>query len=350
MKSHRRNAAARSRVLNITGIRRAARLGLFAVLLFPFLQVGCAQRTLSHQAMALNKTVHNHRVDQLLLNVIRASQYEPMAMTTIGGFVQRNTDTKKAGVLFDFGYLSTDLYKADVSAEYKQSPEMTMTILDNQKEFIDGFMKPISGETIAFFIKQGWDMKFLAYLVVEAIEVPYEDFEPEDQAEIRERYPSRIRRNTAGVEFIRIPNDPGDDDQAFERMIESNVDRMEIQETRTGDGLTDKFVIPGVRAELVVRSPQGVLSYLGELARMSMSPSKKGEVPAIDGEPLFLVNRLSKKPGNADVSVLHRGAFYSIPTSPANRSMAALNLVQQLIDLQEKKIDQNPSSIRLIGN
>jgi hypothetical protein len=30
--------------------------------------------------------------------------------------------------------------------------------------------------------------------------------------------------------------------------------------------------------------------------------------------------------------------------------MAALNLVQQLIDLQEKKIDQNPSSIRLIGN
>jgi hypothetical protein len=241
-----------------------------------------------------------------------------MAMTTIGGFVQRNTDTKKAGVLFDFGYLSTDLYKADVSAEYKQSPEMTMTILDNQKEFIDGFMKPISGETIAFFIKQGWDMKFLAYLVVEAIEVPYEDFEPEDRAEIRERYPSRIRRNTAGTEFIRIPNDPGDDDQAFERMIEKNVDRMEIQEVGSGDQVAEKFVIPGVRAELVVRSPQGVLSYLGELARMSMNPSKKSEVPEIDGEPLFLVNRLSKKPGNADVSVLHGGRSTAFP--PALRT------------------------------
>ena len=318
-----------------------------------FSMSGCQKMTLSHQAMALNKTVHNHRVDQLLLNVVRASRYEPMAMTTIGSFVQRNTDTRKAGMGFNFGYLSTDLYDADVSAEYKQSPEMTMTILDNQKEFIDGFMKPISGETIAFFVKQGWDMQFLAYLVVEAIEVPYQDFNPEDRAEIRQRYPSRIRRNTEGVEFIRIPNDPNDEDDAFDQMIIKNVDRMEIQEVRAaGGGVQEKFVIPGVRAELVIRSPQGVLAYLGELARMSLKDSARDRVPRIgpDQEPLFHIVRHAKHPGNAEVSVLHRGNFYSIPNKPANRSMAALNLVQQLIDLQEKKIDQNPSSIRLLGN
>ncbi|MCG8602375.1 MAG: hypothetical protein MI807_19680 [Verrucomicrobiales bacterium] len=348
MKLLRIHAAVRSRV----SIIRLRQLALVPALLIPALS-GCAKMTLSHQAMALNKTVHNHRVDQLLLNVVRASRYEPMAMTTIGSFVQRNTDTRKAGLGFNFGYLSSDLYEADVSAEYKQSPEMTMTILDNQKEFIDGFMKPISGETIAFFVKQGWNMQFLAYLVVEAIEVPYEDFNPADRAEIRERYPSRIRRNTEGTEFIRIPNDPNDDDDAFDRMIIKNIDRMEIREIQASGGqVMEKFVIPGVRAELVIRSPQGVLSYLGELARMSLKDSARDRIPKIgkDQEPLFHIVRHAKHPGNAEVSVLHRGSFYSIPNNPPSRSMASLNLVQQLIDLQEKKIDQNPSSIRLLGN
>jgi hypothetical protein len=74
----------------------------------------------------------------------------------------------------------------------------------------------------------------------------------------------------------------------------------------------EKFVIPEVRTELVIRSPQGVLAYLGELDRMSLKDSARNKVPRIgpDDEPLF----------------------------------------QQLIDLQEKKIDQNPSSIRVLGN
>lgn len=74
----------------------------------------------------------------------------------------------------------------------------------------------------------------------------------------------------------------------------------------------EKFVIPGVSAELVIRSPQGVRACLGELDRMSLKDSARNKVPRIgpDDEPLF----------------------------------------QRLIDLQEKKIDQNSSSIRVLGN
>jgi hypothetical protein len=74
----------------------------------------------------------------------------------------------------------------------------------------------------------------------------------------------------------------------------------------------EKFVIPGVRADLIIRSPQVVLAYLGELDRMSLKDSARNKVPRIgpDDEPLF----------------------------------------QRLIDLQEKKIDQNSSSIRVLGN
>jgi len=114
----------------------------------------------------------------------------------------------------------------------------------------------------------------------------------------------------------------------------------------------EKFVIPGVRADLIIRSPQVVLAYLGELDRMSLKDSARNKVPRIgpDNEPLFHIVRHAKHSGNAEVSVLHQGNFYSIPNNSANRSMAAPNLFQQLIDLQDKKIDQNPSSIQVLGN
>lgn len=337
MKSPRRSAA----VLAVAGMAC-------------FVPTGCQKMTLSHQAMALNKTVHNHRVDQLLLNVIRASRFEPMAMTTIGGFVQRNTNTQKAGVKFPLGVLATDTVDNDISAEFQQNPEMTMTILDNQKEFVDGFMRPISGETVAFFVKQGWDMELLAYLVVEAIEIPYDDFPEGRREEIREKFPSRVRRDKRGTLYLRIPNDPAGGSEDFGRLISTNVERMQIQETEVYEEgrvrVIEKFVIPDVRAELVLRSPQGVLAYLGELARLSLDPKREQFVPQVKGEPLFLVRQYAKSPTNHEVSVLHRGSFYSIPNSPPSRSMAGLNLVQQLIDLQEKEIDQNPSTLRLIGN
>ncbi|HRX54554.1 MAG TPA: hypothetical protein P5016_08585 [Verrucomicrobiales bacterium] len=110
-------------------------------------------------------------------------------------------------------------------------------------------------------------------------------------------------------------------------------------------------------AKLVLRSPQGILYYLGELARIQIESGSDADIPEIHhshprgtepGEKLFLVR---KGPGRrGEVSVAHRGRTYHIPDSPPNRSMVALSFVQQLVNLQAKDVAPAPAVLQVVGN
>lgn len=101
---------------------------------------------------------------------------------------------------------------------------------------------------------------------------------------------------------------------------------------------------------LMVRSPEAILHYLGELLRAAEEGDASGAryVPAIGERPIFRVTRGEAR--DAFVSVQFDGETYSVRSSPDEASSQSLSLVSLLISLQ-KEASELPitAPIRLIG-
>jgi hypothetical protein len=108
------------------------------------------------------------------------------------------------------------------------------------------------------------------------------------------------------------------------------------------------------------RSPEAMLYYLGELARVQ-SRKVDSYVPKIayrdadDGSantvPLFVLNRGKSVGSENAAAVEYDGDTYAIPAGDeGGQSMHALSLVNQLIDLQKKATDlPTTNTVRIIG-
>jgi len=315
--------------------RRTGRLrpcGFAALLLALTLTLSsCEKTTLTHQALQFNKTVQQHRLEQLFLNVIRAAKREPMAMTAVNILTTTNQSSASGSIGFPFGPLSQGPYSGGFNARRSQNPKLDLLILDNDDEVVKGFMEPVGSETINYFLNQGWNHEMLAYLFVEAIDGRLEDFGHEERNEISRCYQGNPPN------LVHIPNDAAD--PLFTYMIRKHLPNLELH--------ADGFHIVDSKVRLRTRSPQGIRYYLGELTRICLK-DEGGEIPVVDGKPLFLVEHAPQiGPGKA-VAVPYRGRFYSIPHQPENRSLSALTLVQQLVNLQTKKVQPATSTIQLI--
>ena len=99
----------------------------------------------------------------------------------------------------------------------------------------------------------------------------------------------------------------------------------------------------------VLRSPEGVVYYLGELARAHLDgqPSFVGIARASRKEKFFV---LDEDPQDAIVSVSFDGVRYGIPRD-SGRSMHCLSLLSQLISLY-KSADGLPrtTGVTIVGN
>lgn len=105
---------------------------------------------------------------------------------------------------------------------------------------------------------------------------------------------------------------------------------------------------------VVLRSPQGMIYYVGELIAAQLDPDDPflPEVTSRHGvEPLFLINRGPSSGGSA-VSVRHQGALFSVPrTSYGNRnrhrSLQVMALIQQVINLNtsEDQLSKQPALV-----
>ncbi|MEM9557963.1 MAG: hypothetical protein AAGC60_27135 [Acidobacteriota bacterium] len=95
---------------------------------------------------------------------------------------------------------------------------------------------------------------------------------------------------------------------------------------------------------LVLRSPHGILYFLGELARRTTRNEAAIRLPG--GEILFTVQRGRAAAGDASIKIELGDQTYYVPSngeldasdpeSPAGRSMQSLALVSQLLSLQKK--------------
>lgn len=303
--------------------------GLF--LLVAAIFAGCAHTTITNQALEFNKAVQQHRLDSLFLNVLRAAHREPMAMTSINTVAATNTATGGVSSLFfPFGPLSRVTSTATLDAHLTRQPRFDLQILDNDTEFTKGFMASVDEKTISYFLNQGWRPKLLAYLFIESLQGQLEDFTDRPQIDrfFNGHPPARIK----------IVNEP--DSPVFDFLIDKYLPNLQVSETG--------FRIVKSNVKVFTRSPQAILYYLGELARVSLRESP-GNVPIIDGQPLFLVRQGPKTNLNSAVSVDFRGRFYHVPNDPPNRSLSTLTLVQQLVNMQAKKVQPPTTAIQLIG-
>jgi len=110
---------------------------------------------------------------------------------------------------------------------------------------------------------------------------------------------------------------------------------------------------PELEPSILIRSPEGVIYYLGELVRAARKHGAASEVTvAGKREPIFVLNELkSGESASAAATVEYQGASYVIPSSSVGgRSLHSLSLVAQLIGLQKKSSDLPASlSVRVIG-
>ncbi|MCB1244231.1 MAG: hypothetical protein AB7I98_20970 [Verrucomicrobiales bacterium] len=327
----------------------------------------CTRATLTTQAMAFNKTVGDHRVQQLFLNVIRAAHYEPMAITSVSSL--QTTNKREIGVndfSWKMGPLSVGPFGAALGGSASNTPTMTLNILDEDPKFTSGFMRPVSPGVIKYFLAEGWNEEFLAFLLIERIEglqgtssIWVNDPRKAQSPEFIS-FRDGIEEMVGHLGTIKVSEGNSGTKVTKKKQVEGNVETwIETTEEASPPSSWEMKIEGGepASAKLVLRSPQGILYYLGELARIQIESGSDADIPEIHhshprgtepGEKLFLVR---KGPGRrGEVSVAHRGRTYHIPDSPPNRSMVALSFVQQLVNLQAKDVAPAPAVLQVVGN
>lgn len=309
-----------------------------------------------------------------------------------------------------------------VGGSFSRNPNFTVAVLDGEK-FTRGFLAPIEDHTFAYFWDQGWPPELLLYLLVQRVEngdETYVNYPPDREDFVKfagwvmdfVAAGPRIGRGTShtnvgpalttdqvnrledlvaaskeglaltgskgettwrlqkvATEFcLRYPDAPGDCSEKAD--LDAPQGSLRIlrsgKEEKSSDGL-----------RLVLRSPEAVLYYLGELMRVA-NRRPDPEVPHVciqeELQPLFVAVPTDLCPAPL-VEARSSWGDYVIPRKSENpseckdqdgalvypetgidrcdsgRSMQALRLLSQLISLHRSAEElPSPALVRVIGD
>jgi len=366
---------------------------------------GCAM--LPKEKIAGTSTDYNLIVEKvqnevLLLNIVRSSKRRPMYFTGFSALRGNMSYSFQTGSMsIPFGRVGAGLagsYSVAPSISYTNNPNFDVVVWD-AKEFASGLMAPVTMDTIDFYLQQGWPREILWHLFINRIEVVEDGRSvavnnyPPDRAEF-ERFKAHLRRimdcrmeTEEATESIG-PKLPASKAGELEQLIEVQRAGLKLVDNRDGtyqlaskktvsyldcggslfdgkDQEPKRYLLniakriesngspaKGTPPELkiFVRSPEGILYYLGEMLRTETD--KAGFTPEIELEgcapgdrvPLFLVSRSSEARSGAAVAVDYEGATYAIPRTVSDdrchsdRSMQVLSLVSDLIAQQKSTV------------
>lgn len=205
---------------------------------------GCAARTTTSKvAVDYNRVFAKSRDEVLVTNILRASAREPLQFSTMGTVTGgvRNTGSIKLPVPSLIGAGATIL-----------SPEFTMTeginpnvniIPLSNKEFTEGILKPISLETLNFFLNQGWDAEFLLTLAVGGVMCP--------DGLVPNRGEPGLRYEQFAAMFSKVPRVPirVKDKQTFASVRLTAKDALTFVKDGTGKGQKIESITPVLTAE-----------------------------------------------------------------------------------------------------
>lgn len=145
-----------------------------AVLAFGTALSGCAATTTTSKvAVDYNRIFAKSRDEVLVTNILRASAREPLQFSTMGvvtGGV-RNSGSLTIPLTNLIG--GTTGLTISPSATLNDSINPNVNILPlGDKEFTAGILRPVTPETIDFFLRQGWDPEFVLMLTVGGVICP----------------------------------------------------------------------------------------------------------------------------------------------------------------------------------
>ena len=374
------------------------------LILFASVFTGCAtQVDIAEQAAKANRAVEDAHNQVLVLNVVRAYKQRPMYFTAIAKFSgPLGVISPSATLSIPFGgqasniYTLTPTFKAD-------TPACDIAVLDTQ-EFMLGFMKPVAPSTIKYYLDQGWPAHFVLGLFIREIRVPnnkkpYVNY-PDEKAEF-DRFQQELKRLVFDCN-LKLVSGPAKTVAIGPMLSESTAasnlshlvamqkEGLQLREIKT-DGkqvyqlqksgsdvlvALDKkceqimiFAMPDlVRQptkedyEMILRSPEAILYYLGELSRVQIDGrydgDKKPYVPKTwitkdKEEPTFVLKKDAPRTDKeAVVAVVHEGETYFVPRAAPGegKSMHVLSLISQLIGLQKKASElPTTTTVRVIG-
>lgn len=149
------------------------RYSVCVVVLSALLLSGCISygRVVSHDAIEFNKAYERYSNEQILLNAVRGSYQRPMKFTAFSDINGSLSVSVGADFGIPFGSSTTRGSNVDPSLSVEKSPSFTLGIQNRDQEFVRGILSPIDGETVAYFVDQGWKTPHLVQLVGERIEV-----------------------------------------------------------------------------------------------------------------------------------------------------------------------------------
>lgn len=402
---------------------------LLPLALMALATVGCVtHRAISADAVHFNVAVERAQNQMLLVNVLRASQRSPMYLSGISKVTGSIRTQASLDLTLPFGGDSESAFNAGPGVVYAWSPTFDVAVLDTQ-EFTRGFMKPVPPGLLAFYVEQGWPQALLLSLLVRQMEITNTDgsvevltneLEEQDPAQkVWTDFSSRLEQLLAkgalvverreeevggplplqgGVKdmlsvldlgytlkpadsgfrvwkekqyFRFCPRDPDQGNRPVCKPATEAPDADATEDLREGVAVQVSDGPEGVtEVRFLLRSPQSILYYLGEIVRIE---TLLGQVPRVCTgtglQPIFLAVPERTCP-RGPVEVGFRGVDYLIPeesterdsctsgsfdlatevSCDGGRSMQALTLVSQVISLQKSAKDlPGTELVRVVG-
>jgi len=369
---------------------------------------GCVTHgALSSRAVDYNTAAETARNEMLLMNILRARDRRPMVFTGLSRITGSVRAESRIGAAASTGSAAADIQGFSPSFGFTDSPTFDVAVLDSQ-EFTRGIMTPVGTEILEYFWDQGYNREVLLYLVVDRLELEcgapggglprllendptepsfaefrsvvddladtgqweFDDYRtekigpPVDASEAR-RLPTLVQMASSPLRLRPLA------DGTFQLEKTSTKMRLAIPGTGACGGTSRSAVrlydsrgaveaaarlAPGeARGRIVMRSPQSILHYLGELAR----PEREVAIRARrDGQPVSERRLFAVRPGSAcsgsEVSVRYDGSRWAIPRGTAEcdggRSMQSLAITAQLLSLLQSAKDlPATSTVRIVG-
>lgn len=445
---------------------------------------GCVvNKAIPQSAIADNLALEKAHNEMIFLNVLRAKEDNPMMVTGISkitGSIKAEATLGATIPLGSFKGGSASNYVASPGITYNWNPSFELNVFDTS-EFMQGFLRPVSSDTFAYYWSLGFHPQVLLNLMVSKVSLKkvsgcdgdnktnvavtefilfnnqewVDDKTPPRRLEQFSRWignfvdEDKKEGGGAWLYFVEArEKDLGpqlNETQALEALVKGLKEKLALGETENGKGkfqlkqeVPSKFVltlkegdktltdlynwtrdsllrIPAdlkdksrkghaeeclaensatqVASQLMeekedkevkvkyvltlsLRSPESILYYIGELARIEEKTGKTAfyclgdKVGGWRRQPLFVVRRSGECGKESAVqATTAKGHSYVIPTKEeepppcdgkepiwdaitcdGGRSMEALTLVSQLIALQKSVKDLPPSSVvRVIG-
>ncbi len=371
--------------------------------------LGCVtSRDISMRVLDYNVAAENARSEMLLLNVLRARDRRPMVftgLTSISGSLRASSGIGAAGSI---GRDASDQAGISANVSLTDSPSFNVAVLDSQ-EFTRGIMRPITFELLEYLWDQGFNREVMFYLTVERIELECpSDEENELRLLINDYDESSFDRFSS---FIELASDRGtwEVDPHQVEQVGPPVDKTEVERLSTliqiagrdlrlrevgdarwqlekpssglrlvatvdpcdtgsetqvrlyeskGDLRRAQQLAPEEpKGRIVLRSPQSVLYFLGELTRPDrerdvMIRKRRPDQPEFERR-LFVIAD-ARECADAIISVGYGGKQQRIPRGEGachpGRSMQSLSLATQLLSLQQSSKDLPATgTLRVIG-